>query len=182
MPTAYTRPRSPALAAAQGTFELSWELFGETCRALAVRVAHDYRPDLVVGIATAGVIPAATVAAILQADFEAMRISRRDGRTQFGEPRVLSATPVRCRGKRVLIVDEITTSGDTLRLALAAVREVGPADVRTATSFVRPGGYRPNYFAMESDQLIVYPWDRQVVTDGELVTGPLYQGRPTARV
>ena len=51
---------------------------------------------------------------------------------------------------------------------------MGPADVRTATSFVRPGGYRPNYFAMESDQLIVYPWDRQVVTDGELVTAPLY--------
>ena len=37
----------------------------------------------------------------------------------------------------MLIVDEVTTSGDTLRLALAAVREVGPAQVRTATSFVR---------------------------------------------
>jgi hypothetical protein len=147
---------------------------------LALRVARDYRPDLVIGIATAGVIPAATVAAMLEADFDAMKISRRDGSALRAEPRVLSATPVRCRGKRVLIVDEITTSGDTLRLALAAVREVGPADVRTATSFVRPGGYRPNYFAMESDQLIVYPWDRQVVTDGELVAGPLYQARASA--
>lgn len=174
MPTTFTRPRSPAFAGTKGTFALSWELFGEFCRALAVRVAQEYRPDLVVGIATAGVIPAATVANMLQADFEAMKISRRDGRTLFAEPRVLSATPVRCRGKRVLIVDEITTSGDTLRLALAAVREVGPADVRTATSFVRPGGYRPNYFALETDQLVVYPWDRQVVTDGELVAGPQY--------
>ena len=175
MPTTFSRPRTAAPVGTQGTFELSWELFGETCRALALRVAHEYRPDLVVGIATAGVIPAATVAAMLEADFEAMRISRRDGRTQFAEPRVLSATPVRCRGRRVLIVDEITTSGDTLRLALAAVREVGPADVRTATSFVRTRGYRPNYFAMEMDQLVVYPWDRQVVTDGELVTGPAYE-------
>jgi hypothetical protein len=49
--------------------------------------------------------------------------------------------------------------------------------VRTATCYVRPGGYRPNYFSMESDQLIVYPWDRQVVTDGALVTGPMYGGR-----
>src|SRR3954451_15216897 len=125
MPTAHTRARSPAFAAAQGTFELSWELFGETCRALAVRVAHESRPDLVVVIATAGVIPAATVAAILQADFEAMRISRLDGRTQFAEPRGLSATPPRRRGKRVLFVDDVTTSGDSVRLALAAVREVG---------------------------------------------------------
>lgn len=181
MPVSFIRPRSPAFAATQGTFELSWELFGETCRALALRVSHEYRPDLVIGVATAGVIPAATVAAMLQADFDSMRISRRDGETFRSEPRILSATPVQCRGKRVLIVDEITTSGDTLRLALAAVREVGPADVRTAASFVRPGGYRPNYFAMESDQLIVYPWDRQVVTDGELVTGPMYDHRPPIR-
>jgi hypoxanthine phosphoribosyltransferase len=87
---------------------------------------------------------------------------------------------VEARGRRVLIVDEITTSGDTLRLALAAVREVSPADVRTATSFVRPGGYRPNYFALETDQLIVYPWDRQVMADGELVTHPSYAPTPLA--
>jgi hypoxanthine phosphoribosyltransferase len=176
MPSTFSFPRSPAFAATQGTFELSWELFGEMCRALAVRVAQEYRPDLVIGVATAGVIPAATVAAMLEADFDSMKISRRDGTALHAQPRILSATPVQCRGRRVLIVDEITGSGDTMRLALAAVREVGPADVRTASVFVRPGGWRPNYFAMESGQLIVYPWDRQVVSDGELVTGPMYEG------
>lgn len=172
MPNVFTATRPPAA----GKMELSWELFGELCRAVAVRVARDYRPDLVIGIATAGVIPAATVAAMLDADFQAMKISRRDGSAVRSEPRVLSATPVECRGRRVLIVDEITTSGDTLRLALAAVREVRPAQVRTATSFVRPGGYRPDYFALETDQLIVFPWDRQVVERGELVTPPIYAG------
>ena len=182
MPSAFTLPRSPAFAATQGTFELSWELFGEMCRALAVRVAREYRPDIVIGVATAGVIPAATVAAMLDAEFESMKISRRDGATVHAEPRVLSATPVRCRNRRVLIVDEITTSGDTMRLALAAVREVGPADVRTAATFVRPGGWRPSYFGMETAQLIVYPWDRQVITDGELVAGPMYEGTVPARM
>ena len=180
MPNFIPGPRAPAFAAAQGTMQLSWELFGELCRATAVRVARDYRPDLVIGIATAGVIPAATVAAMLHADFHSMKVSRRDGAALLSYPRVLSPTPVEARGKRVLIVDEITTSGDTLRLALAAVRDVGPADVRTATSFVRPGGYRPNYFALETDQLIVYPWDRQVVADGELVTHPTYAPAPLA--
>jgi len=175
MPTAFSRPRTPAISGAQGTFELSWELFGEMCRALAVRVARDYRPDLVIGIATAGVMPAATVAAMLDAEFDSMKISRREGSIVSSEPRILSATPVRCRGKRVLIVDEITGSGDTMRLALAAVREVGPADVRTAATFVRPGGWRPDYFSMETGQLIVYPWDRQVITDGELVSAPIYE-------
>jgi hypoxanthine phosphoribosyltransferase len=174
MPSMFNSARSPAFAGTHGRMELSWELFGELCRAVAVRVSQEYRPDLVIGIATAGVLPAATVAAMLHAELQSMKISRRDGHAMLASPRVLSPTPVEARGRRVLIVDEITTSGDTLRLALAAVREVGPADVRTATSFVRPGGYRPNYFALETDQLIVYPWDRQVVADGELVTHPTY--------
>ena len=173
----FTGTRSPALGGTQGTFELSWELFGELARALAVRVSQDYRPDLVIGIATAGVIPAATVAAMLQVDFESMKISRREGLNRVsGPPRVLSVTPIQARGKRVLLVDEITTGGDTLRLALAAVREVGPADVRTATCFVRPGGYRPDYHALETEALVVYPWDRQLVGDAGLVRHPIYDG------
>lgn len=159
------------------TFELSWELFGELCRALAVRVSQEFRPDLVIGIATAGVIPAAVVAAMLQVEFESMKISRREaGAVVRTLPQILSATPVAARGKRVLIVDELTTSGETMRLALAAVREVGPVEVRTATSFVRPGGYRPDYFALETDALIVFPWDKQVIDRGQLVTHPLYAG------
>jgi hypoxanthine phosphoribosyltransferase len=174
MPSTFNTARSPAFAGTQGRMELSWELFGELCRALAVRVSHDYRPNLVIGIGTAGVLPAATVAAMLNAEFYAMKISRRDGDTMHAVPRVLSPTPVQARGRRVLIVDEITTSGDTLRLALAAVREVGPAAVRTATSFVRPGGYRPDYHALETDALIVFPWDRQVIEGDSLVTPSVY--------
>jgi hypoxanthine phosphoribosyltransferase len=166
---------APGDAGPGGAFELSWELFGELCRALAVRVGREFEPEVVIGIATPGVLPAATIATILQVDFYAMKISRRRG----GElvrmrPEILSPTPIEARGRRVLIVDEITTSGETLRLALAAVREVGPTAVRTATSFVKPGGYRPDYFALETGSQIVFPWDRQILHRGELVTHPAY--------
>ena len=176
-PIPFPRTGDDGGGGASDTLELSWELFGELCRALAIRVAHEYEPDLVIGIATAGVIPAATVAGILQVEFESMKISRRDGEAQSrSAPTVLSAAPYRARGRRVLLVDELASSGETLRLALAAIREVGPAEVRTATSFVRPGGYRPDYFALETPALIVFPWDRQVIERGELVTPPIYTG------
>lgn len=161
--------------AAGEVFELSWELFGELCRVLALRVAREFEPEIVIGIAKAGVMPAATIASILRADLYTMKISRRAGgelvRTQ---PEILSAAPYQSRGKRVLVVDELTNSGDTLRLAVASVREFGPADVRTAASFKRPGGYQPDFHALETDSLIVYPWDRQVLEDDMLVTNPVY--------
>lgn len=174
-----TPPRAPALASATAheVFELSWELFGELCRALALRVAREYEPDLVLGIATAGVIPAAVIASILRVDFFSMKISRRSGGEVVRElPQLLTAAPPQAAGRRVLLVDEITTTGETLRLALAATREVNPAEVRTATSFTRPGGYRPDYFALETDALIVFPWDRKVVEHGDLVVPPAYRG------
>lgn len=157
-------------------FVVSWEMFGELCRALALRVAREYDPDVVVGIARAGTVPAGVISAILRTDLYSMTISRKEGGEHVRErPAVLSAAPVQLRGKRVLLVDEITSSGDTLRLALAAARDVGPAEVKTATCFVRPDGYRPDYFALEMGQELVFPWDRKVFQDGELVVNPRYR-------
>ena len=164
-------------AAPQDYLELSWEMFGELCRALALRVARDYDPDVVVGIARAGVIPGAVVASILRRDFFSMKVSRRaDGEVVRERPAVLSAAPPQCAGRRVLLVDEITTTGDTLRLALAAVRDVGPAELRTATSFVRPDGYEPDYHALETDSTVIFPWDRKIFQEAELVVNPRYAG------
>lgn len=179
MPQPFSPPGAPADP--EAVFELSWELFGELSRVLALKVARDWEPEIIVGIATAGVLPAATMASILRADFFAMKISRRRGGSLVRErPEVFGSAPTQLFGRRVLVVDEITTSGDTLRLALAAVREVGPAEVRTATSFVKPSGYRPDYHALETGALIVYPWDRQILQDDEMVTNPLYAGAITS--
>lgn len=160
----------------EGTLELSWEMFGELCRALALKVAGNFDPDIIVGVARAGAIPGAVVASILRKDFYSMKISRREGgEVVRARPSVLSAAPPQARGKKVLIVDEITTSGETLRLALAAVRDVGPAEVRTATSFVRPRGYQPTYFALATDATVIYPWDLKVFEGDDLVVNPRYR-------
>lgn len=156
--------------------DLSWEMFGELCRALALRVAREYDPDMVVGIARAGVIPAAVVASILRVDFHSMKISRREGVEQVRErPAILSSAPASARGQRVLVVDEIASSGETLRMALSALRNVAPSEIRTATCFVRPRGYKPDYFALETGSTIIFPWDRKIFQDNQLVVNPRYQ-------
>ena len=160
----------------QENLELSWELFGELCRALALRVARDYDPEVVVGIAAAGVIPAAVIGAILQREFHAIKITRHHGSEGVrGRPEVLYAAPPQLEGRRVLLVDEICDSGETLRMALAAVRDVAPAEVRTATSLIRKGGYEPDYYALKCEGTVVFPWDREVLEAGRLVVNPEYE-------
>jgi hypoxanthine phosphoribosyltransferase len=157
--------------------DLSWEMFGELCRALALRVARDFEPDLVVGIARAGVFPGAVVASVLRKDFFSLTISRKEGGEVVRDrPAVLSAAPLQCQGQRILLVDEITSSGDTMRLGLASVRDRGPAEVRTATCFARNSGYEPDYLALKTDATIIFPWDRKIFEGEDLVVNPRYDG------
>jgi len=170
-------PQSDPLVRSEEYLELSWEMFGELCRALAMRVAREYEPEMVIGIARAGVIPGAILASLLRVDFYSMTISRREGAELVrDQPAVLSAAPSQAEGKRVILVDEISTSGDTLRLGLAAVRNVNPSELRTATTFVRPMGYKPDYWALETDATIIFPWDRKVFDGEEWVVNPRYEG------
>lgn len=155
-------------SAQRGLLEIDWPLFGELCRALARRVAQHYDPTLVLGIAKAGVIPGAVVASTLQRDFAAMAVTRR---TTGALPELVSGPPGLVAGRRVLLVDETCDTGHTLKLALNEVRALGPAEVRTAVS-IRTGPYEPDFYALETDKLIILPWDREVIIQGELAVRP----------
>lgn len=167
-------PRRYDVEISKGVFVVDWPMFGELSRALALRVARDFDADVVIGIATAGVVPGATVAAILDLDFASITVSRRyQSETVRETPAVFGEVPPVVRGQRVLIVDEVCDGGDTMRLARAAVVNAGAAEVRTAVAF-KTGTFEPDYHALATESMIVLPWDREVLIDGELVTNPLY--------
>lgn len=167
------RMRRPAPSGPRGTLVVEWPFFGEICRALALRVAREYQPEVVLGVAKAGVIPGVVVASILQCDFASMVVTRTGQNT---EPVLVEGPPPTIRGRRVLIVDETCESGSTMRLALNEVRAAKPAEVRTAVSF-RTGDYAPDFFAFETENFIILPWDREIVQNGELIVRPDYAGR-----
>lgn len=157
--------------------EVSWEMFGELCRALAMRLSREYEPEMVVGIARAGVIPGAIIASLLNLDFYSMKISRREGGERVRDrPAMLSDAPLQAQGRRVVLVDEITTSGDTLRLGISALRDVGAAEIRTAVTFSRPQGHQPDVMALETGATVVFPWDRKVFDGEQWVVNPRYKG------
>jgi hypoxanthine phosphoribosyltransferase len=167
-------PRRPVLPAPRETMVVEWPLFGELSRALALKVSKSFDPELVVGVATAGVVPGAVVAAMLDRPFHSIIVSRRYQSTAVREtPAVLSAAPTDVLGKRVLIVDETCNNGDTLRLAVAAIVNAGASEVRTAVSF-RTGPYKPHFHGLETEARIILPWDREQIVDGTLIPNPKY--------
>src|SRR5437879_10550115 len=145
--SAGSRPRSKT---PRGVLQVDWAFFGELCRVLALKVFREYDPEVVIGIAKAGVIPGAVVASILQRDFASIAITR-EGSVIAGPPRLVT-------GKRVLLVDETCESGNTMTLALAALRDLKPAAVKTAVPF-NTRTYKPDFDRAENQHLLLLPRD-----------------------
>ncbi|MDQ6829643.1 MAG: phosphoribosyltransferase domain-containing protein [Gemmatimonadota bacterium] len=167
-------PRRTTVDRSRGVLEVDWPLFGELSRALALKVARSYDPEVVIGVATAGVVPGAVIAAILGREFHSMLVSRRAGVQVMRDiPAVLGAAPTEVLNRLVLLVDETCDTGDTMRLAVAAIVNAGASDVRTAVGF-RTGPYSPDFSALETESMIILPWDREILVDGELIMKPEY--------
>jgi uncharacterized protein len=91
-----------------------------------------------------------------------------EGDTFYGmaEPQFLAfPNPERLEGRRVLVVDDVWDSG---RTAIAVRRRVEGAGARECDVCVLHfkekqtlfGEVRPQFFAAETDDWIVYPWER----------------------
>ena len=160
----------PTSRSPHGIMEVDWPFFGEVCRALALKVSGEYDPEVVLGIAKPGVIPGVVIASILQRDFASMALTRHE---PGAPPQLVAGPPATIHGRHILLVDETCDSGDTLKLALNEVLALNPKEVRTAVSF-RTGSYEPDFYAFETDKIILLPWDREIIEGEELVLRPEY--------
>lgn len=150
----------------KGIEEITWERFGELSRALAERLAGQ-QVDLVIGIARAGLFPGTAVACALRRELTPVRVTRRvNDVVQYKSPIWRVDVPATVAGQRVAVVDEIADTGETLALVAARTWERGARQVWTlslvAHSWANP---KPDFTALTSDALIIFPWDKQVLTE-----------------
>jgi hypothetical protein len=165
--------RSYDYAARKGVREISWEEFAQLARRLAETLAA-HRIETVVGIARAGLLPATAAACALRCELFPMRVTRRPhDEVVYNSPVWRVPVSHLVEGKAVAIVDEIADSGETLALVAAEVRALNAQRVVTAAlvahSWADPA---PDVCALQSDELIVFPWDKEVLVDGAWLPHP----------
>ena len=81
--------------------------------------------------------------------------------------------PAELKGARVLLVDDVAASGDTLKLARSLARKAGARKVRTATLLCRDEGFTPDWTVLLMDGPLVFPWDYGPVSeDGRFHPAP----------
>lgn len=148
--------------------ELDWAEFDRRVQQLA-RLAFSFKPEAVVGLAHGGVFVGGAVASALKAEFFPVRLTRRSRDSETRAPSgVRDDMPAELRGRRVLVVDDICSSGDSLEMATRLAKSAGAAKVKTAALVTRPSSpARPDFTAFTAETFFVFPWDYQAVVEDE---------------
>ncbi|UCE11135.1 MAG: phosphoribosyltransferase [Candidatus Thorarchaeota archaeon] len=122
-----------------------------------------WRPDVIVGIARGGWVHARIQCDLLGVkDLYSVKVDHwgvtatRDGKAKLTCPLTVDVT-----GKKVLVVDDITDTGQSLTLAVDHVKECGPDEVRSATLMHIVGSeFEPDFFGVEVTWAWeIWPWN-----------------------
>lgn len=132
--------------------------FGEIADSIPFTALGGYAPDIVVGIERGGLVLAGLVAFRLGVGVLSVRASLYDdskpAKSRYDEPKVNAASLAGLRGKRVLVVDDVSRTGKTLKAVEAAVLSKGAKEVK---SFVYAGG--ADFSCRPFDGCLVFPWE-----------------------
>lgn len=155
---------------------ISWNDFHGLCKALAAAVATTFDPEIILAVGRGGYYPGTLLAHILRAEIYPLRLSRRvNDQVVHERPQWLLEPPGAVADKRVLIVDEIASTGETLVVVKEKVEELGAREARTAVLYAHTwGAHVPDYIGLISDALLMNPWDREIWQDGAFHFHPEY--------
>jgi len=158
-----------------GVLPISWEDFHRLCKALALAVAK-FKPEIILPVGRGGNYPGTLLAHMLQVEIYPVRVSRRlNDQVVYEHPQWLLEPPASIKGKRALIVDEICGSGETIQMVREKVTDLGAVEVRSAVLYAHSWGTEePDYIGLISDELILNPWDREILKEGEFQFHPEY--------
>lgn len=163
-------------------FEIpTWEQIYQLLLNLADRIQESrFKPDIIVGVSRGG-WPAARVMSDLLEKPKLANVA-----TEFylgvaetkGEPVITQTVSVPVKGKRVLVVDDVADTGQSLRLVQSHLKEQGATEVRIATIYYKPCSILvPDYYKKETSSWIIFPWERKE-TVRKIAKKYRHQGRP----
>ena len=143
---------------------ISWDESYDLGRRLAYEVKRSgFRPDLIVAIGRGGYVPARVVSDFLLFSLLAsIKIEHWDtAACERPQASVRFPLAVDVQSQKVLIIDDVTDTGKTLRTAVDYMKELGAAEVRTGVlqhKTVSP--FVPDYYAEKVAEWrwIIYPW------------------------
>ena len=139
---------------------MSWREMEEALAELASQDKARFRPDLIVGVARGGLLPAVRLSHLL--GDKMLRVIHvryyKGANLRLKEPELLA--DIEKLSGRVLVVDDVADTGTSLEFVIKHLKGKGASEIRTATIACKPQSrLKPDYFVIKTDKWVVFPWE-----------------------
>ena len=144
---------------------LSWDPIYSLLLNLAEAVRKSgFEPDIIVGVSRGGWIPARIMSDLL----ETPKLANVTAEFYVGvaetkrEPSITQPVSVSVKDMKVLVVDDLADTGESLKLVNSHLKNQGASEVKIATIYYKPWSITvPHYYQKETRCWIVFPWEQK---------------------
>lgn len=142
----------------------SWETMQHYAKLASDKIKDaGFKPDVIIALARGGLVPAR-----MFCDFLVLKkcysikvdhwgiTAAVDGKAKLSQ-----ALDVDIAGKKVLVVDDITDTGESMRISVEYLQSLNPVEVKTATLIhLNNSKFEPDFYGREQEWAwIIFPWN-----------------------
>ena len=148
---------------------LTWEDVQLLTEEVATMIkSSGFKPDMIVAVSRGGFDPARILCDQLDVRrLACVQVESYAGMKRSSEPKVIIPVNADVSGKKVLVSDDVSDTGASLKKARDHILEMRAAEVKVVTLHIKPWStFLPDFFASSTDAWVVYPWEiRECLTE-----------------
>lgn len=138
---------------------LSWEEMENFCFTLTQKIERD-NFDQIVAISRGGLVVGRILADFLNLPISLFTIQAYKEIGKQNIPKITEKLNAKVSNKKVLLVDEIVDTGNTLSLALSYLRKPKPLKIKVAVLFYKQKSkIVPDYFLFKTSAWVIFPYE-----------------------
>ncbi len=134
--------------------------FREIIGSLPLAGIGGYSPDVIVAVGNGGIPPAALVSALLAIPVLVLPAKlyndEKPARKIYEKPRVGAKSLPELSGRRILLVDDVLNTGETLKEAKKAVLKNGAKEAKSLAVFGKA-----DFSCFKFEKCISFPWEQE---------------------
>ncbi len=161
-----TKETSQAQASDTLCLTPSWQDMQEYTQEVASLIKDStFHPDMVIGLSRGGLVPARLISDLLHIkNCYTIKVDHWGlTATKDGEAKLSQTLNIDIQNKNVLIIDDITDTGQSMKTAIEHVQSLNPKEIQTATLIhLDNSEYTPNFYGHKQKWAwIIFPWNFQ---------------------
>lgn len=140
---------------------VAWIEYHALARTLAANILTDgIHIDEIVAISRGGLTLGHLLTDLLRVPISTFTIQSYTDIQEQGEVKITKPLTTPIHDKHVLLVDDVSDSGKTIKRALEYLKTQQPKEVTTLTMYYKPHSvFKPDYYAKETSAWILFPYE-----------------------